>query len=277
MKRAIAVLMLAALAGCATVTDCLQHPEKCVPVPVPTPTSVPTPTPEPTSTPTPTPVPTPAPTPTPTPLPGASVIEWDTVFPVRFPKPGVTLSIANKRYGNGLDSTLWVTGDDALCVVLHGSAGHSPCHFDSLIWNDSRQRADYEGLVMAGARDGQPLPPAPLGPTWEYRAKNETGRCHDDQVHVNTSCDHFGNTVDRDDPKTVPAFGQAGALHVVSGFEGEPKWLALQQDEFGPYAGFFMVPQTSGKDFGTQVRACLPVVNPALGATCGPWYDVTWK
>ena len=179
---------------------------------------------------------------------------------MRFPLPSATLDIHAKRYNAGVDATLYVVGDDALCVMLHGPVGHSPCHFDSVVWTDKDQRADYEGLVMAGAREGLPLPARPLGPVWEYQAKGESGRCHDDQVHVNTSCDHFGNTVDRDDPQT----------HGV--FEGKPSWLSAQSDEFGPYAGFFTVPQTSGKDFGTLLRACLP-----LGGACSPWLPVDWR
>ena len=265
------------LLGCPTGSVCQRYdgdsPWACAPAPTP---PAPTPTPEPTPTPVPTPVPTPTPTPTPVPGPdpvpaGAKAVTWEKVFPIRFPNPGVSLSIKAKRYGNGLDSTLWVEGDDALCVLLHGAVGHSPCHFDSTVWTNSRQRADYEGLVMGGARVGS-TDKVPFGPVWEYTAAGEHGVCHDDQVHVNTSCDHFGNTVDRDDPKTPLAVTTIGTQLVVSGFEGEPAWLVLQADGYGPAAGFFMIPQTSGKDFGTLIRACLP-----LGEGCSPYVEVNWK
>ena len=171
----------------------------------------------------------------------------------------------NHRYGNGVDSTPRVSGDTALCESLH-HVPVSDCHFDSDVWTGKDQRGQYEMLVLAGARDGQPVPKRGLGPVWEYKAGGQQGRCHDDQVHVNTSCDHFGSAyVDgRDDPQTKDVF------------EGKPAELGLQRDEYGPYAGFFMVPQTSGPAFGTQVRACLPLAE-GDDATCGPWISVDWK
>lgn len=226
----------------------------CFPTPSPTPTPTPTPTPPPA--PTPTPTPTPSPTPTPPTPPGA--------FPVRFPLPSAALYMRNHRYGNGIDATVRVSGDRALCEALH----HVPvpsgdCHFDSNVWSPG-QRVDYEGLVLAGARSGQPPPAAPLGPVWQYRAGGQYGRCHDDQTRANTSCDHFGDTINRDDPQTRDVF------------EGTPAWLAAQRDEFGPYAGFFTIPQTSGPEFGTLVRACLPLAE-GDEATCAPWITVDWK
>jgi len=82
---------------------------------------------------------------------------------------------------------------------------------------------------------------------------------------VNTSCDHFGSPASgwRDDPKTKL-------------FEGKPGWLINQTDEYGPYAGWFMVPQTSGALFGTQVRAC-PPLSEGDAAVCSPWVSVDWK
>ena len=187
-----------------------------------------------------------------------------TVFPVRFPIASATIYMRNSRYGNGLDSTSRVSGDPELCEAIHGVRVND-CHFDNDkgLWQPSEQRADYEGWVLAGARAGQLLPAAPLGPVWEYKAGGQQGQCHDDRVHPNTSCDHFGSTTWRDDPHTPE-------------FEGRPAWLAVQRDEYGPYAGFFMVPQTSGPAFGTLVRACLP---GRLGddSTCGPWVAVDWK
>lgn len=254
MKSAAVVLTIL-LSGCGFQLPPIEWPVP-TPTPTPVPTPTPTPTPEPTPAPTPTPVPTPVPAPTPTPQP--------TVFPVRFPLPSAAIYSRNHRYGNGLDSTLRIRGDRELCEALH----HVPvpsgdCHFDSNVWTSPLQRPLYEGMVYAGARHGQPVPAAPLGPVWQYKAAGEFGRCHDDQVRVNTSCDHFGNTSHRDDPKTK------------SVFEGEPQWLAAQSDEFGPYAGFFMVPQTSGPTFGTQIRSCPPL--DETDAACGPWVSVDWK
>jgi hypothetical protein len=159
-----------------------------------------------------------------------------------------------------------VSGDRELCEALH----HVPvpsgdCHFDSNVWTHDEQRADYEGWVLAGARAGAALPPRRLGPVWEYRAGGQQRRCRTrEDGFDNTSCDHFGSASSgwRDDPKTPE-------------FEGRPAWLAEQRDEFGPYAGFFMVPQTSGPTFGTLVRACPPL--DESDAACAPWVSVDWK
>ena len=257
-----AVLMTLAFAGCALLRPilkdceivgcpggqrCAPETHTCVPEPVPTPT--PTPTPEPT--PTPTPVPTPTPTPTPSP-------RWDTIFPIPFPLESSTVYMNAKRYGNGLDASLRIR-DTVVCQAL----AHVPstdCHTESDVWQNAHQRADYEGFVMAGARHGLPLPARPLGPVWQYQAGGEQGRCHDRREGVNTSCDHFGDPSTRDDPQTPD-------------FEGAPAWLAFQSDEYGPYAGWFMVPQTSGPTFGTLIRACLPL-DPTV---CSGWVSVDWK
>lgn len=300
LKLGLIVSLVAAFARCATVKPC-QTPDggpgivvagSCVAISVPTPpTPKPPveqpPTPPPTIPPTPEP-PTSDPTPKPTTPPdtgvdttltGSGPLVWVTKFPVRFPKVGVVLYMRNARYGNGVDSTPRIRGDRELCEALHHvPVPNGDCHFDSDVWTDKLMRAAYEGLVLAGARDGLPLPDAPLGPIWQYKAQGQLGRCHDDQNHVNTSCDHFGSAfVDgRDDPKTRPEFGTKGGLPYVTGFEGEPKFLVRQSDEYGPYAGWFMVPQTSGKDFGTFVRACLPL-EEGIESTCAPWIAVDWK
>lgn len=260
MKRAIVAVGIIVAVGCG-----LHLPPIEWPVPEPTPV--------------------PAPTPTPTPCPaGTTAVDGACVpngpiqppivvdpdpdvivvkFPVRFPKPGVIVYARNHRYGNGIDSTLRINGDRALCEALHHvPVPNGDCHLDSDVWTDAAQRPRYEGLVYAGARDGDVPPDAPLGPVWQYRAGGEFGRCHNDQVHVNTSCDHFGNAVARDDPRTPE-------------FEGAPAWLGVQRDEFGPYAGFFTIPQTSGPGFGTQVRSCPPLDESE--AACGPWVVVDWK
>lgn len=180
---------------------------------------------------------------------------------------GVIVYMRNSRYGNGVDSTPRINGDRELCEALH----HVPvpsgdCHFDSDVWGGNDElRGEYEMLVLAGARNGLPVPQFGLGPVWQYRAGGEAGRCHNDTVHANTSCDHFGSAyVDgRDDPQTPQ-------------FEGKPAGLARQVDEFGYYAGFFMIPQTSGPDFGTLVRACPPLAEGS-DAVCAPWINVNWK
>ena len=227
-----------------------------------------TPSPEPTVAPTvePSPVPTAVPTAAPSPTPPAPTPPPVASFPVRFPLPTASLYMRNHKYGNGIDATPRVRGDRDLCEALH----HVPvpsgdCHFDSDVWQHKLQRADYEGLVLAGARDGGRPVSVPLGPVWQYRAGGEQGRCHDKREGVNTSCDHFGSAfVDgRDDPQTPQ-------------FEGQPAWLGNQRDEYGPYAGWFMVPQTSGPGFGTQIRSCLPL-EEGNDDTCGPWILVDWK
>lgn len=188
--------------------------------------------------------------PAPTPVPPAT--PPPAGFPVRFPLQGVRVYANNKPYSQGFDSTLWVEGDGALCKLLHGDAGHSPCHFDSTVWGGGQaQRAAYEALVYAGARDGLPTPATPLCPVWQFRAAGLVYQCHNDHNAL-ASCDHFGNTVYRDDPQT----------HDV--FEGEPKFCAAQSDTFGPYAGFFTIAHGAA-----ELRVCPPL--DIAGPNCGPW------
>jgi hypothetical protein len=192
----------------------------------------------------------PSPDPTPPPPP--------STFPVRFPLEGAVIYMRNARYNAGVDSTPRMQGDPELCELLHGVRVND-CHFDSTVWADDHAlRGEYEAKVLAGARHGGPEVVG-LCPIWMYRSGSETGRCHDDRDGPIVSCDHFGNTVDRDDPQTPDVF------------EGKPAVCGLQRDEFGPYAGFFMVPQcTAGRE--CSVRACGP-----LGQECGPWVAVTWR
>ena len=225
---------------------CQEFPnEKICVAPIPTPerTVAPTATPDPTPVPTPVPTPTPLPTPEPTPTPGP------ILFPVRFPVPSATLYMNAHRYGNGVDATVRVRGDRELCEALH----HVPvpsgdCHFDSDVWLYKDQRAEYEMAILNGC------------PTWQVRGLR-VERCHDDQG-AQHSCDHFGNTVDRDDPKTAA-------------FEGRPVECGFQRDGFGPYAGFFMIPQ---KGDGTmEVRACKTEPFEGDDATCSGWKLVDWR
>lgn len=269
MKRLIcAVGLTVVMTGCHWIPNIPWPVPTPTPIPTPTPTPVPVPTPTPTPTPVPVPVPTPTPVPVPTPTP--TPVPPPSVFPVRFPVPGVLIYMRNSRYGNGIDSTPRISGDRELCEAIH----HVPvpggdCHFDSDVWTNKDQRGEYEMLVLAGARDGLAVPAHGLGPVWQYRAGGQQGRCHDDQVNANTSCDHFGSAyVDgRDDPQTPQ-------------FEGKPAALAYQSEflngQLRPYAGFFMVPQTSSPSFGTEIRACLPLAE-GDNATCANWILVDWK
>ena len=213
------------------------------PVPTVAPTTAPTP-PTPTAEPTaqPTAVPTAAPTPTTSPTPNPP-------FPVRFPIEGAVIYMRNHRYNAGVDSTPRVKGDPELCELIHGVKVND-CHFDNDkgLWRGQEERGRYEVAVLGGC------------PTWQVRGLR-VERCHDDQ-NAQHSCDHFGNVSDRDDPKT----------HGV--FEGKPESCGKQVDEFGPYAGFFMVPQKG--EGRMEVRSCKPGFE-GDESTCGPWVDVTWR
>jgi hypothetical protein len=236
--------------------ECIKAKEKaakaCTPAPVPTPTPEPTPTPVPVPTPTPTPVPVPTPTPTPTPPPSMT-------FPVRFPLTSATIYMRNSKWNVGVDSTIRVRDDRELCEALHHVPGVNDCHFDSDVWTAEWQRAQYEMRVMAGARAEAPSD-AVLCATWQFRGVMGVAHpCHNDES-VQHSCDHFGSTQDRDDPKTPE-------------FEGKPVECGRQVDQFGPYAGFFMVPQKGEGDM--FVRACLPLDQTDAG--CAPWLQVDWR
>ena len=197
----------------------------------------------------PTPMPTPTATRTATPLPTTLPTAPLGPFPVRFPLPTAKLYMRNKRYGNGVDSTVRVRGDRELCEALH----HVPvpsgdCHFESDVWQYESQKVEYEMAIMGGC------------PVWEYRTDDGSARCHNDP-NAQHSCDHFGSVRTRDDPKTPE-------------FEGRPALCGSQRDEFGPYAGFFMIPQPGeGPMF---VRACLPN-QEGNDETCGPWIEVNWR
>ena len=176
-------------------------------------------------------------------------------YPVRFPILGAVLSLNNKAYGKGFDSTLLVEGDPGLCLLLHGQTVNK-CHFDSAVFTSELQRAGYEMEVMGGARVGV-TGVGPRCPVWQYLS-GSVWPCNDDHDAI-ASCDHFGRPQVIDDPKT-PTTGDT--LLSLQGFEGEPKECGLQRNEFGPMAGFFTI--AHGK---AQIRACLPLDN----TTCGPW------
>jgi hypothetical protein len=178
----------------------------------------------------------------------------------------VFLYMRNARWNAGVDSTPRIRGDRELCEALHHvPVPNGDCHFDSDVWTSPEQRPEYEMMVLAGARAFPgPGKTSGLCPVWQYRSGSETGRCHDDRVSAAVSCDHFGNVTERDDPQTPDTF------------EGRPLQCGLQRDAFGPYAGFFMVPQCPGGGRECSVRACLPL-EEGSEATCAPWVAVTWR
>lgn len=189
----------------------------------------------------------------PAPQPPASTPPIGATFPVRFPLQSARIYMNTAPYASPgtFYGTLLVEGDDALCKLLHGDAGHSPCHLDARVWGGSRpMQVAYEGYVYGGARDGLPLP-KPLCPVWQFRSGGVIEQCHDNHDAL-ASCDHFGTTDMRDDPQTPGVF------------EGEPKFCALQSDTFGPYAGFFAIAHGAA-----EVRACPPL--DTAGPNCGPW------
>lgn len=259
---------LLVVGGLLLICACnLPWPPIPIPTPPPTPAPTPTPTPTPEPTPTPTPEPTPEPTPTPTPVPEPTPTPTPepSIFPVRFPLPTAFLYMRNSRYNAGVDSTPRIRGDRELCEALH----HVPvpsgdCHFDSDVWENKDQRAEYEMRVLAGARayPGHSTSDV-LCPVWQFKSGSQLGRCHDDREHTLVSCDHFGNVVYRDDPQTPDVF------------EGRPEVCGNQRDEFGPYAGFFMIPNLT-PGVNAWVRACLPL-QEGNNDTCAPWIQVTWR
>jgi hypothetical protein len=146
--------------------------------------------------------------------------------------PDATLSMANKSWGQGWDSTLYVTGDPDLCEKIHGVRVNR-CHLEG--WP---KRLDCE-LELLGKTVGKPQ----ACPVWEY-AKSQTGyftSCVERAGDPAVTCDHFGTTALRDDPATDV-------------FEGYPTVCSFQRDPAGdPTAGFFMIAHGTG-----YIRACLP-------------------
>lgn len=242
-KASVFLGILVSLGLYSKTQYCNQYPgEKICVVTSPTPEPTPEPTAVPTASPStpPTPVPTAIPEVTPSPA---------TTFPVRLPIAGTIVYMRNARWNAGVDSTVRIRGDRELCEQLH----HVPvpggdCHLDSDVWQYPLQRAEYEAQIIGGC------------PVWQEINHNGVFRCHDDQGAV-MSCDHFGSVQDRDDPKTPEVF------------EGKPAFCGNQRDEFGPYAGFFMVPQCGEE---CMVRACKPNAE-GDNDTCAPWLRVDWR
>jgi hypothetical protein len=155
----------------------------------------------------------------------------DTSCPKKL-APGSSVYLNNKRYGNGLDSTVRVRGDIAFCQMIHGVAVND-CHLEG--W---AKRSECEMELLSGC------------PIWEYSVNgvDRSDRCYQ-KPNDPASCDHFGDPVTRDDPQTPE-------------FEGYPKECGLQRDSNNdPTAGFFIIGHGN-----TYFRACRPD-----GLACGPW------
>jgi hypothetical protein len=170
------------------------------------------------------PTPTPPTPPTPTPAPFTSC-------PKKF--EGDAVYMRNNHYGQGVDSTVWISGDPRFCYMIHG-VEVSRCHLEG--W---AKRSECEMELLGGC------------PVWQFRnaAFPEPQLCSDRSFEgPHMSCDHFGSVEFRDDPKT-PAF------------EGQPAECGNQRDQYGPNAGFFMIAHGKG-----EVRACLPNFTG-----CGQW------
>lgn len=205
------------------------------------------PTPTPSISPTIEPTPTPTPTATPTP----------STWCPKIPSEGALVSLNNKAYGGGWDSTVWVWGDPEFCRLVHGVPVQS-CHLEG--W---AMRTQCEEELLGGC------------PVWQFSI-NPSGAgaivCHDDH-NAPASCDHFGSTNYRDDPQT-PTTGDT--LETLNGFEGRPLVCGLQRDEFGPKAGHYAIAHGKG-----YVRACptwATLTSPSAGnpgskpsGPCGPW------
>lgn len=146
--------------------------------------------------------------------------------------PGATVYLNDKRYGNGIDSTVRVKGDPEFCRLIHGVSAND-CHLEG--W-PARSACEME--LLGGC------------PIWEYSLNriDSRGPCLM-APHPEASCDHHGDPVDRDDPMTPP-------------FEGRPRACGLQRDHTGnPMGGFFVIGHGSA-----WFRSCKPD-----GQGCGPW------
>lgn len=177
-------------------------------------------------------VPTPGPivpTPEPTPTPASSACPKPLA-------PGAYAYVNAKPYGQGLDSEPRVYGDEEFCKAIHGVPARS-CHLEG--W---AKRVECEMELLGGC------------PVWQWApsADGPWQPAHQ-AAHPVLSVDHFGNTVDRDDPVTRTVF------------EGKPEACGKQRDERqDPVAGFFVI--AHGRAF---VRAC-----KADGTGCGKSVEV---
>lgn len=241
-RRRSAIMAVVVIMAVGVNMGCWEWPWKPkppVPSPSPSPTVEPTPVPTPTPEPTapPTPEPTPSPTMPPTPQPPEPGEPPDASDCPLVPPAG-SVYLKNKPYGHGFDATVRVA-DKAFCEAIYG-AGVVDCHLEGL--GQPRNHLCSRWLI-GGC------------PTWQYTLDQKAFYlCHDDRVGAAISCDHFGSPASgQDDPDTP-------------GFEGYPAGCGLQRDEFGPMAGFFVVPHGAG-----YVRACMPGT-----AYCGKWLPVDY-
>jgi len=143
--------------------------------------------------------------------------------------------VVTNRYGNGLDSTVRVSGDPAFCLPVHGVPSID-CHLEG--WPT---RVQCEMALIKGC------------PVWQYRTGPEdlARQCFMAK-HPVMNCDHHGDPVYRDDPETPDVF------------EGRPSECGRQRDAMGnPKAGFFVIAHGKG-----EVRACRPDMD---AETCGDW------
>jgi hypothetical protein len=197
--------------ACATLSQ--QYEAKCKATPAPSPTAQPTPLPSPSPSPSATPT-TPTTTTTTT-LPAVSALPESC--------KSAEVYMGDNYYGQGLDSSVRWRGSEQCCRDLGHQNTSRDCHAEGY---PQRLAAELEALggcpIWQGSVDGK---------NW-FRLEDNQG--------APLSGDHFGNTVDRDDPQTPE-------------FEGEPKVCGKQRGQYGPNAGFFVI--AHGKGF---VRACKP-------------------
>lgn len=158
---------------------------------------------------------------------------------------GATVWVQGSPYGQGAQFTPYVDGDPEFCRLVHGVAANR-CHLEG--WP---RRLDCELELL-----GPYAQKAQACPVVQYRNAS-TGMkpqpCTDQSFEgQHMSCDHFGDTVNRDDPKTPDVF------------EGEPKVCGEQRDQYGPVAGFFAVAHGKG-----EIRACRPDYDG-----CGRWLPI---
>ncbi len=145
-----------------------------------------------------------------------------------------------KPYGNGLDTEVNVTNWPDLCYFIHGNPiNPNQCHLEGL---DSKgySRVQCEMLIVETLSHGAGK--CPVG-VWRTNEHNADNYCYQDDPYPTggMSCDHFGDTITRDDPQTPP-------------FEGEPKVCGNYRDPYGkPMAGFFWIGHGDG-----WMKACLP-------------------
>ena len=150
---------------------------------------------------------------------------------------GTRLGANTKYYGQGLDHTTLVIGSSEYCAQRGWTDGRSTCQ---VAIDGDPNKVACEIAFGGGC------------PRFEFRANGVQRPCVNDQNDF-MSCDHFGDTVTRDDPQTPDVF------------EGEPKECAKQKGPHGYEAGFFAIAHGLG-----EVRSCVD----STFSACGPWLAV---